>query len=630
MKKKQISLAVASALLVSMAGVSTASASGIGAKIVGAPGAATHQLQGSQRFIVRYREGATETRDVSTLSRGLQAAVRRAGLDRAVAAKAGGASRAGVSAAHLRRMAVPGANVVTTSRLLDAQEAQSFMRELAADPNVESVEIDQIFHHMGVVGPSMVPNDPSYTQYQWHFYHPVGGVNAEAAWDIGNGEGVVVAVVDTGIVQNHLDLAANVLPGYDMISDKRVSRRANDGRAPGGWDLGDWIEANYCTGWATPDPHAADVSSWHGSHVAGTVAQETNNAIGVAGLAHGAKVVPVRVLGSCGGFGSDISDGIIWAAGGEVPGLPVNGNPADIINMSLGSRGPAACPASYQAAIDQAISLGSIVVVAAGNSNGNAANYTMSSCQNVISVGATGINGGKASYSNWGARVDLSAPGGGGGQDWTGYVVQITNAGEQGPVNSWLYSGMAGTSMASPHVAAAAAIVQGALVAAGRDPLDWQQMRDLLTSTVKPFGVTPPAATPIGAGILDVRAALDKALEEPCDPEVEQCAPDATPILNKVALTGLSGAAGSEALYALEVPAGVKGPLNIITSGGSGDVTVLVSLGEEPFEGDADYTSARPGNNETVRVATPQAGTYYIKLVGARAYSNVRLMASHD
>src|SRR5690606_7281230 len=129
-------------------------------------------------------------------------------------------------------------------------------------------------------------------------------------------------------------------------------------------------------------------------------AQETNNGIGVAGLAHGARVMPVRVLGSCGGFGSDIADGIIWAAGGEVPGLPLNENPADIINMRLGGTGPSSCPSYYQAAINPSLSLGSIIVVAAGTSHANSGTSTMSSCQNVISVGATGINGGKASYSN--------------------------------------------------------------------------------------------------------------------------------------------------------------------------------------------------------------------------------------
>lgn len=630
MKKKTISLAISGALLASVAMGPAAFAAGPKSRIVGETVLASADSAGSQRFVVKYRQGASEARDVGIANRGLKSAIARAGLDRAQPASRTAAARAGASASHLRKMAAPGWNVVTTSRRLSQQETASFLRELAADPAVERVEVDHLFHRMDAAAPAMVPDDPNYAEYQWHFFHPVGGVKAEQAWDIGNGEGVVVAVLDTGIVENHLDLAENVIPGYDMLTDRRMSRRSTDGRAPGGWDMGDWIEANYCTGWATGGTHPAEDSSWHGSHVAGTVAQVTNNAMGLAGLAHGAKVMPVRVLGSCGGFTSDIADGIIWAAGGEVPGLPINENPAEIINMSLGSRSPMACPSAYQAAIDQANARGSIIIVAAGNSNGNAGQYTMSSCDNVISIGATGINGGKASYSNWGPRVDLSAPGGGGGTEWSGYVAQVINGGTQGPTAQWLIGGMSGTSMASPHAAAAAAIVQSALVEAGRDPLDGPQMRELLMSTARPFAVAPSASTPIGAGILDVKAALDKALEEPCDPDVETCGPVATMLTNKVAVNGLSGTAGSEALYAIEVPAGVRGPLTITTSGGSGDVTLLVSLGEEPQLGDAGFTSARAGNNETVRVTSPQAGTYYIKLVGTRAFNNVRLLASHN
>lgn len=624
MNKKQFSLAIAGAILMS-AGIPAAMSTELELKIRGGVESSVPG-EGGYRFLVKYRDGTAESRDKAALERGLQSAATRAGLAARAGVQKPGASAA-VTASHLRRMALPGWNVVRTSRALSAKEAADFMRELAADPAVEAVEVDRLYQRLQTVRPMMTPNDPGYATYQWHFSHPVGGVRAEEAWDISTGEGVVVAVIDTGIVENHRDLAANVIPGYDMITDRRISRRDTDERVPGGWDVGDWVEANYCVQLGAPS-HGAEDSSWHGSHVAGTIAQETNNGIGVAGLAHGARVMPVRVLGSCGGFGSDIADGIIWAAGGEVPGLPLNENPADIINMSLGSTGPSACPSYYQAAINQALSLGSIIVVAAGNSNANAGNYTMSSCQNVISVGATGINGGKASYSNWGPRVDLSAPGGGGGADWSGYVVQIINGGTTRPdPDLWYYGGYTGTSMASPHVAAAAAMVQSALVAAGRDPLAWDQMRDLLVSTARPFAVAPPASQPIGSGILDVKAALDKALEEPCEVD---CAPDATPITNRVPVTGLSGAAGSEQLFSLEVPAGARGPLSITTSGGSGDVTVLVSFGEEPFVGDADYSSSRPGNNETVRIDPPQAGTYYIKLVGVRAYSNVRLQASHN
>lgn len=623
MKQSKISMAVAAAILVGSVGMGVSAADRISGTRVSEPSTAPAVATTGDRYVVKYRDSAARSQAAA-----LKNALGRAGLDRPLQATANASARSAVSAQVLRRTAAPGWHVVTTSRPLSASESASFLRELAADPAVVSAEPDLLYRHMGTMGPTAAPNDPNYAQYQWNFNNPAGGVGAEQAWEISTGEGVVVAVLDTGIVQGTLDLQNNVIPGYDMISDARVSRRAANGRVPGGWDLGDWEEENYCVPLGAP-PHGPASSSWHGSHVAGTIAQETNNGTGLAGIAHGAQVMPIRVLGSCGGFGSDISDGMLWAAGLSVPGLPDNTNPAEVLNMSLGSGGQTTCPAIYQDAINQVNAAGSIIVVAAGNANGNAANYTMSACNGVISVGATRINGGKAGYSNYGARIDISAPGGGGSVDGNpnGYVWQVTNGGAQGPEpGNWILRGSAGTSMASPHVAAAAAMVQSVV----DEPLDWQAMRDLLADTARAFPVAIPASTPMGAGILDLPALLEKATEEPCDPAVEECGPDATTIQNKVPVPGLSGAAGSEVLYAIEVPAGVSGPLSISTSGGSGDVSLYVSFDEEPAAGDADWSSARPGNSETVRVASPQAGTYYIKLVGVRAYSNVTLQARHN
>ena len=632
-KKGKMSLAIAAAMLAGGAAIPAAMASDIsGARVLDAQPVVTGEAAPA-RFIVKFHDGARALADDRVMSRSLDSAVSRAGLARALPMTRNAPARAGVDAQLLRKMAVPGWTVVRTSRGLEGAELNRFISELAADPAVAEVEVDQLYQRLQTQSaPAMTPDDPNYAQYQWNFFNPAGGVNAEPAWDISTGEGVVVAILDTGIIEGHADLAANVIPGYDMISDKRVSRRDADGRAPGGWDLGDWIEPNYCTGWATGGSHGAQDSSWHGSHVAGTVAQETNNGSGLAGIAHGAQVMPVRVLGSCGGFGSDIADGMLWAAGAPVDGMPVNENPAEVLNMSLGSVNPTACPALYQDAIDEVNDLGSIIVVAAGNDNLNAGDFTMASCSGVISVGATGITGAKAGYSNHGARVDLSAPGGGGSVDGNpnGHIWQVVNGGVQGPVaGDWWLGGMSGTSMASPHVAAAAALVQSVVDV----PLDWEQMRDLLTSTARAFPVSIPSSTPMGAGILDLEALLEAATEEPCDPEVEECepaGPDATMLVNKVPVRGLSGTAGGEVLYAIEVPAGVTGPLSITTSGGSGDVSMFVSLDEEPNADASDWRSTRPGNNETVRVNNPAAGTYYVKLSGVRAYSNVTLQARFE
>ena len=159
---------------------------------------------------------------------------------------------------------------------------------------------------------TLTPNDTRYNE-QWHYFEATGGINAPAAWDKSTGTGVVVGVIDTGY-RPHADLAANLLPGYDFISDTFVVNDGN-GRDSDARDPGDWINAGEC---GPGDPATFEASSWHGTHVAGTIAAVTNNGNGVAGVAFNARVVPARVLGKCGGFTSDIADAIVWASGGTV------------------------------------------------------------------------------------------------------------------------------------------------------------------------------------------------------------------------------------------------------------------------------------------------------------------------
>ncbi|MGH8053046.1 MAG: S8 family serine peptidase [Stenotrophomonas sp.] len=572
---------------------------------------------GAYRFVVKYRDGAVERHDAARINIGAMKAASRAGVDRLVRATATMSARPAVQMRFQRSMAMPGWNVLRASRRLDRAEAAAFMRELKADPAVESVEIDVMMVPMVSHRIAAAPNDPDYQRLQWHFHNAISGVRAPQAWERSQGDGVVVAVIDTGFVRGNPDLQNNVLPGYDMITDKRVSRRDSDGRAAGGWDEGDWVEANYCSGWAANGSHRAADSSWHGTHVGGTVAQETHNGKGVAGLAYKAKVVPVRVLGSCGGFGSDISDGILWAAGGEVPGLPLNPNPAEIINMSLGSSLPAACPTSYQEAIDKANSLGAIIMVAAGNSNGVAGDHTMGSCKNVIVVGGSRYTGGKYSASNHGPRVDFAAPAGDAADgNPNGGVWQMINRGTTRPLEgeaNWRLSGFIGTSMASPHAAAAAAMIQSVV----QTPLTWQQMRDLLRKTASPFPVTIPANTSIGAGILNVDAALAEATKVPCNPEAETCGPDATALVNKQVVSPLTGVEGDEVLYSFQAEAGKV--LSFMTYGGTGEVFMYVGHEREPTSTDYDARSSRSKTtSQTVRFTAPKAGTYYIKLIGPK------------
>lgn len=546
------------------------------------------------RFIVKYRDGSAARANSATLQRSLLGAVSRSAL--------GAANGKAVSAAKLRRLGI-GADLVQTSRKLDRVEAESLLRQLATDPDVEFVEVDARRYAR------LVPNDTYYNQYQWHFKDPVGGINLPAAWDNATGAGVVVAVLDTGIT-THSDLDANVLPGYDFISDTFVSRDG-DGRDANPRDEGDWnpVAGECYTGSPVQD------SSWHGTHVAGTVAEVTNNAKGMAGGAFNAKVVPARVLGRCGGYTSDISDAVIWASGGTVAGVPANANPAEVINLSLGGSG--ACSAVEQNAFNIAIANGSTVIVAAGNDAGNVSGYSPGNCAGVITVGATRITGGIASYSNYGTRIDISAPGGGGSVDGNpgGYVWSTGNSGTTVPTTE-TYFGMGGTSMSAPHVAAVVALMQSV----AETPLTPAQILATLKSTARPFPVAPPANRPIGAGIVNASAAVQAVIGggEP---------PTATVLTNNVAVGGNTGAKDAVVQYALVVPAGATN-LSFISYGGTGNADVYVKFGSAATATNYDLRSARPGNNEVVNIAAPQAGTYYVSLVGKTKFANVSVRGS--
>jgi serine protease len=617
--------AIAAAMLAMSLGASSAFAAGAASLPVKQPAkAAPADAQTSSRIVVRYNAGTAAASDRSAKLSAVQSAVTRAslggsnGISRAAAAS--------VRAEYVRTLGV-GADLIRLSGKLSKADVDKVVAEIAADPAVKYAQVDVKLQRTELPKatleqPQLVPNDPLYAQYQWHLSSATGGINSPAAWDVSKGDGVVVAVLDTGILPNHPDVAVNLLQGYDFISDAETSRRPTDARVPGALDYGDWVENdNECYAGSL-----AEDSSWHGSHVAGTVAEATNNGVGMAGVAPNATVLPVRVLGKCGGYLSDIADAITWASGGTVAGVPANANPAEVINMSLGGSGT--CDTLYQDAINGAVARGTTVVVAAGNSAGNAANFRPASCANVIAVGATRITGGIAYYSNYGAAVDLSGPGGGGSVDGNpgGFVWQNGYTGATTPTSgNYTYMGMGGTSMASPHVAAVAALVQSAVIAAGNAPLTPAALESLLKQTARPFPVSIPTSTPIGTGIVDAKAALDKALEVPCDPQTEECAPPATALTNKVAVAGLTGAAGNEVLYSFEAEAGAV--LSFLTYGGSGNVSLYVSFDKEPSTTSYDAKSARPGNNETVRFTAPQAGTYYVKLVGTSSYSGVSLVA---
>lgn len=450
------------------------------------------------QFIVKYRDGSAERRDATEIDRGLAQAAR------AVAGK----GRAGPpQVRHFRRMSV-GADVVRADRKLDRVDAETLMRAIAADPDVEYVEVDVRMY------PTLSPNDTRYGQ-QWHYFQATAGVDLPRTWDRSTGSGVVVAVLDTGSTA-HSDLDANTVAGYDFISSTFTSRDGN-GRDANPSDPGDWTLANDCFfGWQARN------SSWHGTHVAGTVAALTNNSRGVAGVAFGARVQHARVLGRCGGDTSDIADAITWASGGTIAGVPANATPAQVINMSLGARNGGSCSTTYQNAIDDAVNRGATVVVSAGNWDNDASNNPPANCANVITVAAVASNGARASWiapekSSFGAIVDLAAPG--------SSVVSTVNDGAQGPTTE-NYGSKDGTSMAAPHVAGVVALVHSRRAAAGLPAFTPAQMETHLRNTVRAFPAAPDQ--PIGTGILNAYNAVVSAAPAP-------------PIINSVNCSGTGG-----------------------------------------------------------------------------------------
>lgn len=451
-------LAVATALVLGAVAAPAASAGQV--SLAGLGSQPTHD-----RFIVKYRDGSTSATAMQT---GLAHAAATAGVGQSLGLQ------------HVRRIAT-GADLVRSSRRLDRVESESLLRQIAADPNVEYVEVDRLLHA------TLTPNDTSYSQ-QWGLQSGTAGIHADAAWDITSGSGIIAAVIDTGIT-THSDLSANVIAGYDFISDTTVSNDGN-GRDSNPADPGDWnTDAAQCP---------VGNSSWHGTHVAGTIAALTNNAKGVAGVAFSAKVMPVRALGHCGGYTSDIADAIIWASGGAVSGIPNTTTPAQIINMSLGGSG--ACDVTTQNAINAAVGRGTTVVVAAGNDNANASGFSPASCNNVITIGSVTSAGARSSFSNYGSLVDVSAPG--------SSILSTLNSGTTTP-STETYASYSGTSMATPHVVGTVALMQSRRKALGLALLTPAQVESILKSTTYPI----PAGCSLGCGtgIVNAKAAVDAA-----------------------------------------------------------------------------------------------------------------------
>lgn len=359
------------------------------------------------------------------------------------------------------------ANGITAERLL---------AKLRQQPDVEWVVEDRLnFPHALPDDWSLDGRNQWYLRESGHIYQgqspALAAINTAGAWDLGvSGRSIVVAVLDTGVVPHHPDLAANLLPGYDFIANTTTGA---DGDA------------------RDPDPTDPGVmAAWHGTKVAGIIAAVTNNGTGVAGIAGGAKILPIRVLGAGGGYDSDIIAGMRWAAGLEVTGIPANPNPARILNLSLGS--PGECSSAYADAIRELLTRDVLIVVSAGNEGGGVNSPGNCGILQTLTVAGVRHSGTKVGYSNFGQAVGIAAPAGncvnlGTGEECLFSIDTTTSptaTGGTGYTQRTVPYYTVGTSFAAPMVAATAALMLEANPA-----LDHWTLKDYLRRTSRTFPI---------------------------------------------------------------------------------------------------------------------------------------------
>jgi serine protease len=384
----------------------------------------------------------------------------------------------GATVAHARILA-SGADLVRLDKAFTRTEAEALAVAVSRLPGVVYAVPNR------VVQTQAVPTDPKFANAgQWGFKYVPGsveGANFVGAWDITVGSPTqTIGIVDSGIARSHEELVTQLRThpafpngGYDFVTEAVV------GADGSGRD---------------DDPQQGPVACGHGSHVAGTIAAQTSFAhgptsIGVAGGASWSKILMARALGDQFGSDADAIDAMLWLAGEPVAGVAVNPNPVRMINMSFGGAG--ACGGAYQDAFDILLARGVLPVVAAGNSYGaNVSTSAPANCRGAVAVAASDSLGARANFSNLGAGVAITAPG-----------VDVESTG--GLTTGSCFK--SGTSMAAPHVTAAAALLQAAL-----PTLTASQTRLALRAGARPFPPTSNCTTELcGAGLLDVRGALD-------------------------------------------------------------------------------------------------------------------------
>jgi serine protease len=471
----------------------------------------------------------------------------------------------------------PGIGITERSHVVFASgvDSKTLAARISAESDIEYAVPDLRKHIVAA------PNDPFYATRaatstsggplvgQWYLKPPgaagtaantaPSSINAEQAWDLTTGSSsIVIADLDTGIRFDHPDFqAGNILPGYDMVAADDANAdgsggtdfsTANDGngRDSDASDPGDWVTATEVANNSDFSSCVAGNSSWHGTQTAGLMGAATNNGVGIASVGHGnVKVMPVRVLGKCGGYDSDIQAGMLWAAGLAVPGVPTNTTPARVLNMSLGGAGT--CDAAYTDVVNQVVAAGAVIVVAAGNGDANGEGTvvgTPANCAGVIAVAAVRSAGDKVAFSDLGPEIAISAPGGN-CVNTTGaclYPIMTTSnagtttptVGAAGGIYTDSFNASLGTSFSTPLVTATVALMLSV-----QPTLTPAELKAGLQSSARPFPTTggsagtvtcvaatstspqdecycptpgPGVASLCGAGMLDAHGAVLAAL----------------------------------------------------------------------------------------------------------------------
>jgi serine protease len=482
------------------------------------------------------------------------------------------------------------------------ESSDAVMERLRADPDVEYVEIDHRRYAQAV------PNDPLFSG-QWFLQNAQPAAsNATMAWDTTTGSnGVIVAVLDTGIRYGHTDLRDTtnslnrLLPGYDFVSpdgsNSFITAGDGDGRDSDPSDPGDFATTDQAN--ASPFSCTPSNSSWHGTRVSGMIAALSNNGSGVAGMMWSGWILPVRVLGKCGGYDSDILAAMLWAAGIHVDGVPDNQFPAKIENLSLGSTGQ--CTASYQSVVTQVAAKGVLVVVSAGNEGGPVG--APANCNGAMAIAGIRHAGTKVGFSSLGTQVAISAPGGNcvNASGTCLFSLDTTsNSGTQTPATS-NFTDMTNTNLGTSFSAPIVSGIAGLMLSVNGNLKSSQLMARLKEGAV-PFPVSSDATVPtcqIPSSATGLQTSECNCTTSTCGAGMANAANSVNAALRPIAAVALS--------------TGTVTPGSTITLNGSGSAaacnhTVTTYAWSTVTGSSGGIANA---NSSTATVTAPAAGSMY-------------------